>query len=250
MRVLKKTSLCLVILALTLPSLSQGQPTIHYNDYKNNTGVTDATTLTISNVNLTGTNRGLAVCVIESTNGAVNVSSVTFNTSENLSFVVESAQGDLETEFWYLPNPTATTADVVVTLSGTGGNTTLMGTAIGLSNVKQAQPTLSGAASCAPCTFETVDLTTTVSDTMLLSCGRHNVFNLTWSHGAGQTELSMFGEVGGSGESMTTSYELKGISGSETLEETGNVSGTIGMVAIGVEPVPQLSRRRIPVVFR
>jgi hypothetical protein len=68
-----------------------------------------------------GTDRALLIGVHLGSPGTRTVTSVVFNTSENAVFVdrIESTGGNVATEVWKLINPTATTANLVVSMSGT-----------------------------------------------------------------------------------------------------------------------------------
>lgn len=253
-----RQSLIAILFLLLASVAASAQPTVHntLNEFTT-TASNDVTSFTISNVLTEGTNRGLAVCVYEaSVNTGITISTVVFNGSESLSFVAEIIKdSQREVEFWYLVDPTATTGDVVITMSGSPGiSSTFLAQAIVVSDVAQSQPTLSGSAECNSCTTETADVTTTATDTLLLTCSGHNIPTVTWSHGSGQTEISEFGESDGVGEAMSTSYEVRATTGVETLESTANLTGNISLVAIGVEafvsPPVAGTRRRVNSQFR
>ena len=53
------------------------------------------------------------------TAGDRDINTVVFNTSESLTKIGEKVDGDREVQFWYILNPTATTAAVLATFNGT-----------------------------------------------------------------------------------------------------------------------------------
>lgn len=73
-----------------------------------------------------------------------DVTGVTFNTSENATLAchqqITSGANILHADIWYLVNPTATTADVVVTWAGTGNSRAQGYSVLLLSGVDQASP--------------------------------------------------------------------------------------------------------------
>jgi hypothetical protein len=193
----------------------------------------DFSSLTLSNVVVSGSNRAMAVCVLENT--SQTVSSVTFNGSEALSSVVSGTSGSMTISFWYGHGLTATTADVVVQLTGSALGVTMIAVAIPLSNAQQSSVALSDTQQCSTCSNETVDLTSSVDNTLLLTCARDNNDAHTWTFGTGQTEIADVQEAAGVGESMGASYEVKGTAGVETLESiASSVTSSIVMIAMGV----------------
>ena len=73
--------------------------------------------LTISSHVVSGTDPALIVKVaLRST--TITVTGITWNGSENLTQLNNDRNGDAHSSFWYLAGPTATTANVVITLSG------------------------------------------------------------------------------------------------------------------------------------
>lgn len=94
--------------------------------------------LTLSNVVVGGSDRILDVVVALGTN-TVSVSSVAFNTSESLTLLRfrQITGGVQRLEVWGLTAPTATTADVVITLSG---STNVTATAQPRTGVDQTTP--------------------------------------------------------------------------------------------------------------
>ena len=87
----------------------------------NSTGASaTGTTVTIAHT-VSGTNTYILVGCGFNTGGATTISSVTWNTSENLTQIgTRPRTGTIATDLWGLVAPTATTANIVVTKSASG----------------------------------------------------------------------------------------------------------------------------------
>ena len=84
----------------------------------NNSGNSAKTVLTISNVVVTG---NLLMVFVGYNGGSPTVSTLKWNTTENLTLLDVRSSGSsppVGGEIWYLKNPTKTTADVVITMTG------------------------------------------------------------------------------------------------------------------------------------
>lgn len=213
-------------------------------------------TLTITGLVVGGDDRGIAVTIADEGDVNLTYSTVTWNGgAEALSQVrTQTAGGNRELAIWYLANPTATTANIVITLSGTQTNGTLLATATALNGVKNEAPSLHNGGSCGSCNTGSLNLTSVEDDSLLLMAIQSTSHVHTYTHGAGQTELSDFGLATGSGNSHATSYEVKAIAGLETLTSNCSPSCTatnLLYVAIGIKPSaaappPAVTRRRQP----
>lgn len=102
--------------------------------------VANGTTTTISGFTVSGTNPVLVLTV--SLKGADLVGSATWNTTEDFILEVTDINGDARVAILYLPAPTATTADVVVTLDG---NSRYVSTVSLYTGADQATPVRSAA---------------------------------------------------------------------------------------------------------
>ena len=246
-----------LLLSLLLASVACGQPVVV--DVKTNSVGANplGSSLTISSVAVSGSNRGLYLCLGD-TGSVGEVSTVLFNGSEAFSLVYSEGTTFQTAQVWYLPNPTSTTANVVITLSPSETESgTLLGTVIALSNAKQEVPTnheeASGGCSCSS---KSVNLTTVADNSLMLTCIVSGHGSQTWNHGAGQTERSDFAQAGGSGDNTSTSTEVQPSAGLETLTSTldsSSTSTTMEMVAIEVEEfvAAESTRRRLtPWVLR
>lgn len=98
---------------------------ITYGTYGN--AVNSGNTITISNLTVpSGSDKGIIILVaIRDSGSTKSVSSVVFNTSESGAIAYDGLSNarkvkqDVSSEVWLIKNPTSTTANVVVTLSGT-----------------------------------------------------------------------------------------------------------------------------------
>ena len=131
------------------------------------TAVVDAgaASTTISGFVVSGTGPVLVVKV--STKGTgITVSGVTWNTSENFVQEITDINGDARSSLWVLPNPTATAADVVVTLSGSSRHVSAVSLYTG---VDSASPVRTSNSNNGTDAAPTVSLTG-VSGDMIVDC--------------------------------------------------------------------------------
>lgn len=251
---MRKYILTTLLLLLTA-TLAWGEPAP--GDVKRESVGGSYTTLTITGLVVGGDDRGLVVGLADEGDVAVTVTSVTWNGgAENLSQIrAQVAAGNRRVEIWYLAAPTATTANVVITLSATQTNGTLLGTAAALTGVLNDTPTLKNGAACGGCSVGQAALTSTEDNTLFFTTIQSTSHLHTYTHGAGQTETSDFALGTGAGNSSATSYELKAIAGAETLSSTCAPSCTatnLVFAVIGIEPSepppppPASTRRRQP----
>jgi hypothetical protein len=189
------------------------------------------TSVTIPSLVVSGSNPCIAVCFTE--NDLASVQSVTWNGgAQSFQEVVAApVDGDSETSLWFLGNATPTTSDVVVNMSSSSSDAAL-GVAIAISGCAAGAPTLTDTDSCSSCDTATYPLTTTVDNTLLLTCTRTSANSPVWGHGSGQTGLAGFLHTG---ESLTSSGELKVSAGLETLTDTNAFAAVIRGVAMGIE---------------
>lgn len=161
-----------------------------------------AGSITISSDTISaGSNLVLVVFVSYEDGATIDVSSVVWNTSESLTFKrLQVSQRDSATdedvEIWYLEDPTPTTADLVVTMSGSGNDIGVWGAVYsGARSVGQAN-----GASVNNGSVPSVDITTAEADVMLVgnitqsSIPANNVTD-DWTEGTGVTQRA-FGAIG------------------------------------------------------
>jgi len=81
--------------------------------------VTDNAQATVSTISMTVTGTDPCLVVGVSTKGAsITHNTVAFNGSESFTKIQDNINGNARSSIWVLENPTATTANVVITLSG------------------------------------------------------------------------------------------------------------------------------------
>jgi len=200
-----------------------------------------------------GTDRSLVVCITAELSGGVDltVSSMAFNTSENCSHIQTSRTQPGSAFFashWYCPAVSAVTAAVDYTHAEA---TTSTATVIALSNASQTNPTVGDNADCLDCANDEISivLTSTLDNTLMLTCAHSDNDNHVHAQGAGQTEHSEL-VGGGNGHKHSTSSELKAVAGAETLVTTmtaGALPARMSYTAIGVTEagaVPAPKNRR------
>ncbi len=93
-----------------------GTPTIAHVSTTSQGDTGNDNSVTISSHVVSGTDPVLVVKVAQK--GSRTVTGITWNGTENLTQLNTDINGDARADIWYLAAPTATTADVVVTLSG------------------------------------------------------------------------------------------------------------------------------------
>lgn len=123
-----------------------------------------ASSLTLSSFNVASNPNRILVCGT-AVRGAVTVSSITWNGgAESFTKINDNQPGsDVRTELWYLLNPTATTANIVITFSG---SQSVMGGCVSIFNAAQSAPTGSAEASGSDAT-PTVNVTTVAGDLVI-----------------------------------------------------------------------------------
>jgi hypothetical protein len=229
-----------------------GQPAVA-NVYQPFTDEPAYSTLTITSVAPSGSDRAIVVCVAENGTSGKNVSTVAFNTSESFTKIAEAGQDNATAGLWYLPNPTETTANVVITMNIPETAGAIMATGITLTGAQQTTPTpsnpdLTDTASCtSACSSIAANITTAINNSLLITCSRSQNGGVTWTHGSGQQEQSDF-NVGGISESTSTSTEVKTTAGAEELTSTPTVAARLDYAAIAIAPAnaSPIGRRRLP----
>ena len=205
-----------------------------------------ATTVSVSSittactVSATSANHVMVVFTQNATipSGNVPVTGVTFNgTAMTLGTgchaVLTQSTNRWMGDAWYLFNPTATTADVVVTWSGTGNERAMGYTAIVLSDV-EAFDKCATASATANSTI-TVDITPTFDNSMVIDNGHANI-STAWTVGAGQTTITNRNLTGSSAEAALVSYTLQTTAVAETMSWTADGAAEWAQVAVAFKP--------------
>ena len=191
------------------------------NTYKNATG--SGTGVTVSSVAPSGTDRALYVQVAIRPY-TVSISSVVFNTSENAVLVDSrniTSGNTNRLEVWRLTNPTATTASVVVTASGTASLSVIASTWEDVpSGSEEDASTKDGSTGST-----TANLAGTItwgggSDVLFLAVGNRDTSS-SWTADAGVSEADV--QTSGTGSTHVRTVLL-----TDTDTETGKVLGTFG----------------------
>ena len=145
-----------------------------------------ATTTISSHTVGSATNRVLIVVATARNNGTDSVSGIDWNTSEALTLIRAQQQTtSIRTEVWRLIAPTETTADVVITWTGTPGEA--VGGASNYQDVDQSTPSEADNGSNGTATSASTEVTTVNADALLVDA----VCELTsqaLTPGTGQTE--------------------------------------------------------------
>lgn len=171
--------------------------------------------------------------------GTISVSSVYWNTTEQLASIGSAQeQDDAHAELFYLVNPTATTADVVVTLSGTlGGSNGIVVGAIGFDGVDTGDPLGTVATATTVTTVLTVDVSS-ASGQLVIDCVSNK--SLTFSADGGQTERWNLQDGSDSGGCST---EAGAATVTMSWTQAGSIQGAI--VGVGIKPAEEGEERDI-----
>lgn len=254
-----KTWPCLLTILL-LPAYLLAQPTIESAvPFFDNADLATYTTGTITVPNVP--NRGIGICITSGEHGSDPnfTSPPTYSLGGGQVFTEIVSSGDegqpTAEDFvtlWYLVNPTVGTTGTITwthtsTLaSGAATIFVLSGAAQSNPTVAGDDPTGSGASHTGPWS---VDLTTTVANSLLITCAEYGNSTITMTHGTGQDEQS---DLAADGQRHGTSTEVKVAAGLETLtvnSDSGTPAGRFA--AMAVEPFGGVTRRRsAPVAFR
>ncbi len=138
-------------------------------------GNTTSQTLTLSSFVVgAGSDKALFVGVgIRGIVSGQNVTGITWNGSEGFSRVgTQEANGIIAVELWELVNPTAATADIVITLSGSPGSNQIGGV-ISLTGVDQTTPSEASAQANGSGTSSSVSVTTVTDNAWALDVVNH-----------------------------------------------------------------------------
>jgi hypothetical protein len=246
---MRKSCFCLTATFLLIIRLAAAQPSVDGKvEYTNAASQTSHTT---GSVTPSGSNRALWMCITTECAGLdKTVTSANFNTSESFtllgSSITEDPTGTAQfASVWYLPNPSATTATIMYTHTAACPSVAVV---LRISNAQQSTPTLENE-DVSGTTTVSADLTTTVDNTLLLTCAISNLSGATHSHGTGQTEES---DISANSATQSTSSEVKTTAGLETLTTTSTSGTNFLYVVTGIAPpgVASQTRRRVPIVFR
>jgi hypothetical protein len=222
-----------------LAQVALSQPAVTLGDAEPSPG--DVTSFSTENFAVSGTDVVLLACVYsEDGGGSSATTGVTWNGVEAFTKLVEVGAGVFfNASWWYLINPTQTTENVDVTLTGTSTSTVHVAIVTGAS---QDPPTLSNSNTCDGCTLLEADLTTTVDNTLLLTCTGTGAAGETWTYGTGQTELALLQNATGNLLASASSTELKATAGLETLSSTSANERFNRIVVMGIEPAAEAAR--------
>ncbi len=178
---------------------------------------TQTTPITVAS----GANRILAYCLVTGSNhnGSTGADSVVFNGSEN--FTNPTGIQYIPTfgyiiQWWYLVNPTVTTANAVVTYTnGASASIYQSGTFIQLTGVDQASPLDASNTNSGSGTTASVSITTVAANAWILDCV---IVEEALTIGAGQTSRS--NRAMAYGYAAVSSVDGKVTPGVETMDWT------------------------------
>lgn len=186
---------------------------------------------------VSGSNVALLACIhnIHVVSGSQVTSSVKWNTTESFTQIVSQGTEPADTQnisFWYLANPTQTTSQIDVVYVD---RSTSIAHVMILTGASQTNPTISNSGTCSSCTLATINVTSTVNNSLMAMCVG-TADSRTFTYGTGQSVISYVHNLNSPDFTSAVSYEVKATAGIETLTSTGNASGTYRYVAIVVPP--------------
>lgn len=174
----------LVPFLVAFTTLAQG-PT-HYGTPTTGNSQTSVQTITSHTVG-TASNRVLIVCVSCINDAGETISTITWNTSESLTFIRADEVGNSERlEIWRLAAPTETTANVVVTWTDTIGEANAA--ALNYQDVDQSTPVEADNGTNGTDTAASTGITTINANALLVDCAAIHDGGSAAAPGTGQTE--------------------------------------------------------------
>lgn len=213
------------------------------------------TTLTISSFTATGTGtNGLMVvaCAI-TTGGGTTISSVVWNTSESLTQLATfSNSNNLRIDIWYKKNPTATTANIVMTESADVQGTCHVATYTGVNQTTPfgTQQTASGDTPTAP----SVTVTTATGEVVLDIVGAASggdTNNLVVGANQTQRDITRCGAAACAGTAPKSGIsEQAGADGGVMSWATTGMSTNWVQMAVPIKPVATRRAASSPVLFQ
>ena len=188
-----------------------------------------------------GTNRALIVCLTNDSTTASGpaATSMAFNTSETMTQLIRESRSSL----WWLANPSNTSATISYTVEATTASTA---TVMLVTNANQTTPTLTDSEDCvSPCSSNTVNasITTVVANTLLVTCAYSNADSATFTHGAGQTELTETSNTTAPDYADSTSYITKVSPGVQAVSSTATSSNRMTYAVAAIAPAGVAVRR-------
>lgn len=192
----------------------------------------NASSTTISSFVVTGTDPVLVVKV--ATKGTVTVTGVTWNGSENFTEVITDINGNARSTLLVLPNPTATTANVVVSLSGNSRHVSAVSLYTGVDQVAAIR---SGTANSANGTNDnpSTSVTGVSGDMNVDSMCQVSAGPDTISAQSG-TSRSDTAATGGGTDTRGSSQELAATGGADTMSYTLSGSDNWAITAAALMP--------------
>lgn len=229
-----------------LPATSQAQITYVATVAGVTNPTTPATAFTIPSVVVSaGSNRALVVTAASRTSAGCGITGVTFNTSEN--FTVGKAfdpGGDFCVEAWTLANPTATTANVVITFAATQSE--VGAAAITLNGVKQSSyldATQGLNCTCASVDFSSSKLTTTTSgDAVIDITASGTTATPTMTAETNRTQRMAYS--GTALKAFTSTLVTKAPAGDVLDQWTGIGGNGVSLAGISLKPAVTVTRHR------
>lgn len=205
---------------------------------------TAALTITTAFTQAVATN-AVMVVVVSSASGTTDttVSGVTWNTSEtftsagaNCTHVQTAASVKWRSSIWYLVNPTATTANVVVTWSGTGADRAQGYTIYSLSGVNQSTPVDVCAKALGATTAVSNTIVTTVDNDLIIDNVTSSDGSGTWAVGTGTQRVNRDLNSAGNDEKQLSSTLPLATAGSQAMTWTGVLNLEWVSVAAAFQP--------------
>lgn len=222
------------------PATSQAAP-VSVDTTGNGPRVSSGTqSATLANFAIANNSDRMLVVAVGGEYSASPVSTVTF-AGTPLTLSAQPVQGATASAIYYLLNPSATTGDIVVTLTGTSGNGWTF-SALSLYNVLQQAPLDTKSASIAAGTNPSLTLTTPSENGFIVESLGFNNSGLSLSAASGQAAIIRDDSSGGSsgGWSSIVAYDATVGAGTSTQSWTTSASNhRYTHAAISIQSVPE-----------
>ena len=212
-------------------------------DTDSETQGTSTTTLTITSLVVgNNANRVLIVCTGSESGTAGNrpVSSITWNTTETFSravFVENASGGPNRSEIWYLINPTATTANIVVTFGGAAFNTKM--SVLSIYGAHQTTPIDGVATNTENDDDPDITITTNTLNCLLVDSVMMSAASLVLTPDTPQVEIS---NQNGSSSTHLSSYKDAATITTYTMSWAGVSAAQNSIVAAAIKPAVGVSQ--------
>lgn len=196
------------------------------------TGSATSTTVTVP-LTVSGADRLLVVGIANYRNTTENTTSVTWNTSENLTERDGQQNGDCRIELWTLTAPSTGTHNVVVT---TSASTDISVCCYSLNGVDQTTPLGTSVNAGGASTTPSVTVTSATGDLVFAFLGVNSASGAAVAVGAGQTEQATEELAGANFNILESEISTEAGASSVVMNYTINNSWNWAEIGVSIKP--------------